>query len=368
MNSDDQPAGDAPRSTLTRAERSRMNGKKSVGPRTEAGKSRSKYNALKHGMAAKSIVLPGEDRAEFEATRRQFHDRMAPRDIVEALFVDCIVDDAWTFRRTKRAASAQLAHTLRNRPDRQARAEREKVTECSRRLLKDLAARKPLTQADRDGGPGHPARLLEALEATVAGCDWLLERLGQLTMHLYAQGVWRALDGFELLRLLGYHVGELAAEDTVALLLMDSQCLVSESGLGVEASHDPLDDEEDDDEDRVPSAAERWEEVVERLDRKSRLIAQVLELTDSLDDGIDNPRLRRLAPASVDEARHPLALVIDEQVLRLEQVRAERARRGGQRRRSGGPAVFQDRSRRRPGTPLRPLAPPGIDRYARRIL
>jgi hypothetical protein len=89
-------------------------------------------------------------------------------------------------------------------------------------------------------------------------------------------------------------------------------------------ANDELRDDEGDDR-TAPTAAERWEEVVDQLDRKSRLVVQVLEPTGSLDDGVDNPRLRRLAPADVDEARHRLALVIDEQVRRIEQLRAERA-------------------------------------------
>ncbi len=55
---------------LSAAERSRQNGRKSKGPRTEAGKERVRYNALKHGITAKSLLLPGEDRSEFEARLR----------------------------------------------------------------------------------------------------------------------------------------------------------------------------------------------------------------------------------------------------------------------------------------------------------
>ena len=44
----------------------RKNAKKSTGPRTEEGKSRSAKNALKHGLLARDIVLPGEDPADFD--------------------------------------------------------------------------------------------------------------------------------------------------------------------------------------------------------------------------------------------------------------------------------------------------------------
>ena len=50
-----------PATTSKRAEASRHNGRKSRGPKTAEGKSRSRFNALNHGMRAKTIVLPGED-------------------------------------------------------------------------------------------------------------------------------------------------------------------------------------------------------------------------------------------------------------------------------------------------------------------
>ncbi len=40
--------------------------KKSTGPRTEEGKTRSAKNALKHGLLARDTVLPGEDPADFD--------------------------------------------------------------------------------------------------------------------------------------------------------------------------------------------------------------------------------------------------------------------------------------------------------------
>jgi len=42
----------------------RTNAQKSTGPRSVEGKAASRFNALKHGMDAKSIVLPNEDGTE----------------------------------------------------------------------------------------------------------------------------------------------------------------------------------------------------------------------------------------------------------------------------------------------------------------
>jgi len=52
-------------SSLTKSESARINGAKSHGPKTEAGRKRSSQNALKHGLTAQTLVLPTEDPAEF---------------------------------------------------------------------------------------------------------------------------------------------------------------------------------------------------------------------------------------------------------------------------------------------------------------
>jgi hypothetical protein len=313
---------------LTRAESNRRNSQKSTGPRTEAGKARSKYNALKHGMRAESVLLPGEDAGEYEATREQFQEEMSPRNGVEAHFVDSIVDDAWSLLRTKRAAAAQLAYTLRNQPIEQARAERENVIECSRRLVRDLTDPDPFTPDDRNGGPGHPGRLVEALEATVAGCDWLLGRFRQLKMHLNAHDVWRQRDGYELLRLLGFHAGEVSSEDSVAVLLLASQSVIDESGPDASTDRDTVDEGDDDPEDGGDESelgTKSWDEVVDSLDRKTQLVIRAMEPIESLAEGLIDPRLKALAPSNVTAARRQIADVLEKATARLLELRALRA-------------------------------------------
>src|ERR1035441_4311355 len=45
----------------------RANAQTSTGPRCTEGKSASRFNAFKHGIDAASIVIPGGDRAVYEA-------------------------------------------------------------------------------------------------------------------------------------------------------------------------------------------------------------------------------------------------------------------------------------------------------------
>ena len=48
----------------------RHNAQKSSGPKTTQGRSISRMNALKHGLLAEQVVIPGEDFGEFDTLRQ----------------------------------------------------------------------------------------------------------------------------------------------------------------------------------------------------------------------------------------------------------------------------------------------------------
>src|SRR4051812_1485794 len=54
------PAGDKPPVSAAKVAANRANAAKSTGPRTEAGRAASRVNAVKHGLRAEMVVLPGE--------------------------------------------------------------------------------------------------------------------------------------------------------------------------------------------------------------------------------------------------------------------------------------------------------------------
>ena len=51
----------------------RRNAAKSTGPKTAEGKQVTRLNALKHGLQAEHVVIPGEDPEEFEALSIDFN-------------------------------------------------------------------------------------------------------------------------------------------------------------------------------------------------------------------------------------------------------------------------------------------------------
>jgi hypothetical protein len=86
-----------------RALASRRNGAKSRGPRTAAGKARSARNALKHGMrAAKYLVLPDEDAAEFAGLEAALIEELAPVGALQAVLARRVAIAAWRLARADR--------------------------------------------------------------------------------------------------------------------------------------------------------------------------------------------------------------------------------------------------------------------------
>ncbi len=53
-------------------EANRRNAQKSSGPKTAQGRSISRMNALKHGLLAEQVIVPGEDFEEFATLRQKY--------------------------------------------------------------------------------------------------------------------------------------------------------------------------------------------------------------------------------------------------------------------------------------------------------
>ncbi len=82
-----------------RAAINRANSEHSTGPRTEAGKQRSSLNALRHGLTARTAVLPSEDTAAYQLHCRQFVDEHQPANPTETQLVQELGDTSWRLNR-----------------------------------------------------------------------------------------------------------------------------------------------------------------------------------------------------------------------------------------------------------------------------
>src|SRR5579875_1249820 len=101
-----QPGRSAMTSSKKRIRANRRNAKRSTGPRTEAGKRKSRMNALKHGLDAQTLILPGEDEAEFQARLVDWRADLMPRNEPEEALVAEAVRLSWSRDRADRIAEA----------------------------------------------------------------------------------------------------------------------------------------------------------------------------------------------------------------------------------------------------------------------
>ena len=93
------PAPNPKPQSLRRAETNRANSLHSTGPRTEPGKHRSSRNALRHGLTARTAVLPTEDPEAYQRHIQQFLDEYAPANPTETQLVHEIANTAWRLNR-----------------------------------------------------------------------------------------------------------------------------------------------------------------------------------------------------------------------------------------------------------------------------
>jgi hypothetical protein len=82
------------------------NAQASTGPRTEAGKSRSSLNAVKTGLTGRTVLLPTDDVAAYEAHILGWKQELRPVGMREAVVVQSIADSHW---RTERITRLEFA-------------------------------------------------------------------------------------------------------------------------------------------------------------------------------------------------------------------------------------------------------------------
>jgi hypothetical protein len=81
----------------------RLNSLRSTGPASSAGKAASRFNAVKSGIYAKELVLPGEDLAALESMAANYQQQLGPLSQIEQFLVDSLIESDWRLRRLRKA-------------------------------------------------------------------------------------------------------------------------------------------------------------------------------------------------------------------------------------------------------------------------
>jgi len=102
--------------SLAKVESNRANALKSTGPRTVDGKNTARWNALKHGLLSKAVVLREgegkEDEKEFKELLLSLQETYSPEGTMEEILVERIAVGYWRLRRAIRFETGMLREDL----------------------------------------------------------------------------------------------------------------------------------------------------------------------------------------------------------------------------------------------------------------
>jgi len=85
--------------TLKQIEANRRNALKSTGPKTPEGKAVVSLNSLRHGLRARTVVLPGENRQEFHRLCDDLQAEWQPQTRTEQFYLEQMAVSQWKLTR-----------------------------------------------------------------------------------------------------------------------------------------------------------------------------------------------------------------------------------------------------------------------------
>jgi hypothetical protein len=201
----------------TQVDRGEIDGRRarhSSGPKTPGGKSRSRFNAVKHGCRARSAILPGEDPHAYQDRLDAWIGKFRPADPVELYLVESAVHASWQLDRADRAEVARLAAGSAEEAARRARKAARLGADLFRVPARAIGTPPPPEPSSGDDGTplswpldpideDYPSHRVAALEATVDGRSWLRDRWLDLARILERGRTWQPIDRVRAIRMLG---------------------------------------------------------------------------------------------------------------------------------------------------------------------
>src|SRR5262249_52788262 len=142
----------------------RMNAQRSTGPRTAAGKERSRRNALKHGLSGHGGVLNDHERAELKGTLAFWELDIRPPGATQLTLVEHLALSGLLFNKARREELAVAAKRRREAID---HWDEERIASVDHQI-KRLDNNDELTEA------------LKELKKTALGCHRLLHQWARL--------------------------------------------------------------------------------------------------------------------------------------------------------------------------------------------
>ncbi len=206
--------------------------------RASTGKG-SRFNAVKHGLTAKTPVLPGEDPAELQAKIDAYKTGQQTRTEAEGDLATLAAMAYWRAMRANRlevrsgngrhgGAIAGGGGCARQRTWRRSGTACSLTAGDRRNSIRRGTMRTRSRERRRRGNPvtlDKPVILVRQLEATRAGRQWLRERLGEVREPIDSGEGWASCDKFKAIRLLGKQPLDALWDREVALLFLASYAI-----------------------------------------------------------------------------------------------------------------------------------------------
>jgi hypothetical protein len=170
-----------------------QNAKHSTGPRTEAGKRRSRRNAIRHGLMAETVIDTLEDAADYRAFERAIKSDYSPQTAIEGQLVSRLASLLWRLRRAVIIESGLLNMQAERIQNPYTRPTSEYYVDCLsifRKLLhsSDLEGAKEDIRIDSVRTKNQPKTNITRSFLRLTNFDnQVFERLGRYETNLWRQ-------------------------------------------------------------------------------------------------------------------------------------------------------------------------------------
>jgi hypothetical protein len=171
----------------TKAERSEINRRNGLRSKDcPRDTSKSRYNAVIHGMTAKSHTLPNEEPGFAERVADEWNGFYRPQDPGVQHMVDLCVEAKIMSGRARRFHTARLTKQVREADGDWAKQDQDRLAQHLELLKTD------------------PAAAVRGLRDFASGCRWMIGRWEELDLVLDTKGNWCEVDRYDAIRLLGH--------------------------------------------------------------------------------------------------------------------------------------------------------------------
>jgi hypothetical protein len=213
---------------------SKLNGSRSRGPLTAHGKEKIKFNALRSGCRAVSLILPGELADQFANLLDALVDVYQPRDTVEYLLVHDIARADWVKQRMERSQferSKAYIEAARDREDLDVEADLAKLFAHPAGPIQLWGVTRPAfdvpatSATEKCEDPDRPLVVRQRLQGSAKGCEALLGNWRAIQSRVQGGLEIQAPDRLKAIRMLGLDVLSAYEDRRVALILVASFAL-----------------------------------------------------------------------------------------------------------------------------------------------